>query len=571
MVSANGQTRANIDMSVLFAQEHIQFQNVSKRCQQITSNQGWFKKATTPVKLQDMLPWLRMFPDKLTAQLLIEGFSDGFWLPKFSGIGCTLVNNLKSVDQFSDVVYSKIFKEISDGRIAGPFSSPPFENFRISPLGIVPKKEKNSFRLIHHLSFPTGQSFNDQIDTNLSSVTYASYEDALSKLRYLGKGALMAKADIKSAFRLLPINPECFNSLGFFFDKKFYFDKCLPVGCSLSCFYFESFSSFLEWVVSVQSDSQFLLHYLDDFLFLGLANSLDCTFLLDTFFRICSDFGIPLAQEKTAWPSTCLEFLGITIDSELMEFRLPEEKINKLSALLLIIIRKKKVCLKEMQSLLGLLAFASRIMPIGKVFSRKLYVSISGLKSPFSHVRITHDMREDLLVWLQFLTHFNGKSVWQEEFILDKDFFLFTDAAGSCGFAAIWQAHWCADHWNPKWQQKGLLKNIVLLELFPIIVALKIWGHYFKNKRILIRTDNKGVMYAINCLTSKSPPVIVLLCYLIFKCLHLNIWLKAIHVSGKDNDLADSLSRFQMDRFFQLFPDADRVGIRCPPILWDLI
>lgn len=206
-----------------------------------------------------------------------------------------------------------------------------------------------------------------------------------------------------------------------------------------------------------------------------------------------------------------------------MEFRLSEEKINKLTSLLLVIIRKKKVCLKDMQSLLGLLAFASRVMPIGNVFSRKLYMAISGLKSPFSHIRITHDMREDLLVWLQFLTYFNGKSVWQEEFILDKDFFLFTDAAGSCGFAANWQAQWCADSWNPKWQQKGLLKNIVLLELFPIIVALEIWGPYFKNKRILVRTDNKGVMYAINCLTSKSPPVIVLLRYMIFKCLNLNI------------------------------------------------
>lgn len=253
MVSANGQTRANIDMSVPSAQEHIQFQSVSKRCQQITNNQGMFKKAITPVRWQDMLPWLRIFTDKLKAQLLIEGFRDGFSLPVFSGKGCTLVNNLKSVDQFSDVVYAKILKEIMEGRVAGPFSSPPFSNFRISPLGIVPKKEKNSFRLIHHLSFPMGQSLNNQINNSLSSVTYASFEDALSKLRYLGKGTLMAKADIKLAFRLLPINPACFNSLGFFFNNQFYFDKCLPMGCSLSCFYFESFSSFLEWVVSVES------------------------------------------------------------------------------------------------------------------------------------------------------------------------------------------------------------------------------------------------------------------------------------------------------------------------------
>lgn len=83
-------------------------------------------------------------------------------------------------------------------------------------MGIFQKKEPNTYRLIHHLSYPKGSSLNDQIDVSLASVKYATFEDALVKLRKLGRGALLAKADIKSAFRLLPIHPDCFNSLGFF-------------------------------------------------------------------------------------------------------------------------------------------------------------------------------------------------------------------------------------------------------------------------------------------------------------------------------------------------------------------
>lgn len=79
-------------------------------------------------------------------------------------------------------------------------------------------------------------------------------------------------------------------------------------------------------------------------------------------------------------------------------------------------------------------------------------IAISGLKSPFSHVRVTHDIREDLLVWVQFLENFNGKAVWQPDFVLDSDFNLFMDAAGSIGFAAIWQNHWCAGSWISHWQ-----------------------------------------------------------------------------------------------------------------------
>lgn len=77
---------------------------------------------------------------------------------------------------------------------------------------------------------------------------------------------------------------------------------------------------------------------------------------------------------------------------------------------------------------------------------------------------------------------FQRKAVWQKEFILDKDFLLFTDSACSCGFAAIWQTHWYVDRWSPSWQAKGYLRNIVLLELFPIIVALEIWGHSFQEQ-----------------------------------------------------------------------------------------
>lgn len=87
-----------------------------------------------------MLPWLQAFSNRLRAQLLIEGFRDGFWLPTFSGQGCKLVNNLKSVENFTDVVLEKINNEVRECKMEGPFISLPFINFKISPLCIVPKK-----------------------------------------------------------------------------------------------------------------------------------------------------------------------------------------------------------------------------------------------------------------------------------------------------------------------------------------------------------------------------------------------------------------------------------------------
>ena len=357
-----------------------------------------------------MRPWLEIYPDQVTAQFLSRGFEFGFPLPSFSGAGCTVVGNLKSASQFPQIVREKVEKEIAEGRIAGPFEHPPFDDFRISPLGVVPKREQNTYRIIHHLSFPKGDSLNDEIDVELCSVTYATFEEAIVKIRQCGPGALLAKADIKSAFRLLPIAPEAFNSLGFYFDGAYFFDRCLPMGCSVSCSYFEAFSSFLQWVVGFRSGSGNIVHYLDDFMFIGPQDSGSCQELLQAFQDMAAQFGVPLAEEKTCTPVTSLEFLGICIDTCKMEFRLPEAKLVKLNSLLASFLARKKVRLKEMQSLLGVLAFAGRIMPVGRIFSRRLYLAIAGLKSPFAHVRLTTSIKADLMVWARFLETYNGRS-----------------------------------------------------------------------------------------------------------------------------------------------------------------
>ncbi|KAM9323893.1 complement factor B-like [Gastrophryne carolinensis] len=92
--------------------------------------------------------------------------------------------------------------------MSGPFTDPPVDGMVVSPLGVVPKKEKGKFRLIHHLSFPKGGSVNDGIDRELSSVAYTSFDFALAMVREAGPGALMGKTDIEAAFRLLPVHPE---------------------------------------------------------------------------------------------------------------------------------------------------------------------------------------------------------------------------------------------------------------------------------------------------------------------------------------------------------------------------
>ena len=44
------------------------------------------------------------------------------------------------------------------------------------------------------------------------------------------------------------------------------------------------------------------------------------------------NLGIPIAPHKTQGPSTILEFMGIVLDSDRMEARLPPDKVQRLTS-----------------------------------------------------------------------------------------------------------------------------------------------------------------------------------------------------------------------------------------------
>ena len=52
------------------------------------------------------------------------------------------------------VVTSLLEKEVSKGYMVGPFSIPPFNPFRINPIGIATRKYSGKKRLIIDLSAP---------------------------------------------------------------------------------------------------------------------------------------------------------------------------------------------------------------------------------------------------------------------------------------------------------------------------------------------------------------------------------------------------------------------------------
>lgn len=74
----------------------------------------------------------------------------------------------------------------------------------------------------------------------------------------------MAKCDIESSFRLLPIHPEEFLWLGLRFERAYSIDKSMLIGCSVACAAFESFSAILDWGLRFGTGAEGVTHYLDN-------------------------------------------------------------------------------------------------------------------------------------------------------------------------------------------------------------------------------------------------------------------------------------------------------------------
>ena len=209
--------------------------------------------------------------DKIKTSYLLKGFMTGFKLGFVGTQKVRMSTNLRSALENPHVVSQKLEVEKQNNRIAGPFNEIPLPNFRVSPIGLVPKKQPGKFRINHHLSYPASGSINDSIPDSDATVHYASTDDAISVLNKLGPGCVLSKVDIQSAFKIIPVHPEDHNLLGFKWEGKCYYDRTLPIGCRSSCAIFETFSTAVEWIAKGIINPGGMVHILDDFLIISTS------------------------------------------------------------------------------------------------------------------------------------------------------------------------------------------------------------------------------------------------------------------------------------------------------------
>lgn len=521
---------------------------------------------------------LQKHPDKAFVQYLCKGLREGFdtLIPDID-LPNKECKNLLSARQNVQEVQELINQECSKGYLYGPFRLPPFETYRVSPLGLAIGKYSGKKRLIVDLSSPHEDpehvSINELINKDLCSMTYVKIDDAIKAICRYGKGALMTKFDISDAFKNLPIKGSQWPYFCVKWNGLYYVFVRLVFGCRSSPRIFDTLSQAICWIAINNYNIQTIFHLLDDFLAIDkpdLCSGERTRALLSLLFN---RLHVPLASHKCVGPTCCLEYLGIILDSENMVAKLPLDKLQRIIQFIEQMLHKSKCTKLELLQLLGHLNFASRVILPGRSFVSYL-IHLSTTVERLQHfVYIDNHCQQDLLMWHKFLRGWNGVSLFYDShFTTTLDLELYTDAS-LVGFGGIFQKQWFCAEWPAQLPSvKGKDLSMAFRELYPIVAAAIIWGKQWTAKRILFLSDNMATVCIIQKGRSKSLPIMKLMRTLTWTAAVNNFYFSSKHVQGKFNSVADSLSRLSFQKFRECAPNADQYPQTCPlpeQIIWE--
>lgn len=341
---------------------------------------------------------------------VLNGIENGFSLDFKGQLLKPAKKNLFSATSMPEIIEDYIKSEVSHGTMCGPFEKLPYKNSQINRFGIIPKSN-GKWRLITDLSYPFGFSVNDGISKQDAFVSYVGLTAAIEKILALGSGCLLAKFDIQRAYRMIAIPENERFLLVMKWKNMYYVDLALPFGARSAPRIFTRFSDVLEWILQTFGPIKYLQHSLDDFFICGPSGSTMCYDSLQRAFELCEELGVPIEHRKTEGPSTCIVFLGLEIDTELMELRIPQEKLEKIRQLLEEWVQKRSGSKRSLLSLAGSLYYCCQAVVHGRPFVTRLINRAYSVERLNQKVVLHEEEVEDLMWWFYLLNSWNGRSL----------------------------------------------------------------------------------------------------------------------------------------------------------------
>jgi hypothetical protein len=369
---------------------------------------------------------------------------------------------------------------------------------------------------------------------------FQTLDDAVALLMH---GDYLAKIDLRSAYRSVPVCPTDFPATGLKWRFKgdtcdsFMIDKRLPFGARFSPGVFHRITQCIRRFMARRGFRKIIV-YLDEFLIMedSWERSAEAQ---NTLIRLLHALGFDIAWDKVEGPSQDLVFLGVEIDTVRDLLVLPQAKLGKFAELIDSVLGSNRISLKNLQALAGKLNWASSVIRGGRTYLRRILDVMKPLKKGRHKLKITAGMRQDLLWWKQFLCVFNGKRMI--EYQVPEVHYIFVDACeigGGCYYRGDWQyVVWRHDVPHIK------TAHINVKEGMMVLVAAYRWKHLWNNAKVVVRIDNVTGASGINEGTSRCAPLMDIVRELFWLSVLNNFEVKCWYLPGMNKWLADALSR----------------------------
>ena len=431
----------------------------------------------------------------------------------------------------------------------------------ISPLNSVPKKDPGDRRVIADFSFPEGSSVNhgipkdyylgDQID-----LSYPSVDSLALLLKQLGPGSHIFKKDLRRAYRQFKVDPGDIHLCGYMWDGAVYLDLALVMGARSAAFLCQRVTNAFSFILKKSEVN--VINYLDDICCVSHPSRSMEEFKLVT--ETMENLGLLESVEKSVPPSCNVEFLGVLFDSNAQTMSVTESRLVEIHDLIDHWLSRKRASKRDLQSLVGKLIFVSKCVLSSRVFISRILAVLRSLRSQHHRFKINAEFRKDLKWWKTFLQQFNGTSYIPDMIWAKVDSSMSTDAClqGIGG--------WSGDRFFSEEFPQAILEksfHINVLELMAIMVGLRLWSSQFKNSRIQLYCDNEACVHVINSGRSKDKNMLRILREIVFICAMDNFQIKAIHLPGVSNRIADCLSRVCRDKSQKLQSVIGKDWVKC--------
>lgn len=505
--------------------------------------------------------FLPLVLDQDRARVVMDSIVDGVRIGR-APADLTIVNpNWQSAMEFRKEVSAIIEADLALDRLYGPFSTPPYTNYTISPLGAFMKRNSNKVRVIHDLSYPASGSVNSHIDPESFTLKYASIDDAVDFILSMDSESIfMSKMDLKDAYKHVYINHLDWHHMGFSWANaagqvEYYFSKVLNFGLRSAPFLFDSIAAPLASIMFHRGVRSSMIRYVDDFLILAPSYG-NCESNLSLMLDTARLAGFQIQDSKVTAPAQVIEFLGIIIDTVQNQLRISEQRLMEIKSeathwLDLGVITKRKLL-----SILGKCAFAARVIRAGKPFLSRLFLAANSVKYLHHRIRLSSEAKADLSWWVACIAAHNGVSVIKPDWVSGV-VHIYTDAS-SLGFSGFMDREWFSVSYTGghRWM---LEKSINWREMQAAVAALHTWAPQLVGRSIIFHIDN---MTACSIFNSGYSPVP----HLMFFCRHwfmiiekFNLNVAPVYIASADNLDADDLSRLRVLEFQNRNPSVNKL------------